>query len=111
MWSVIHESRVRRVTAECLGVRAEELSASVQLLDDLAVDALDLADLAAMLENEFHVAVPDEALVGVRTYEDLVGAVDELVRCDARRRIERYEAANQRALAASRAARVAGVKA
>jgi acyl carrier protein len=72
--------RVRRVVVDCLGIGADELSTGVSLTDDLAVDSLDLVDLAVALEAEFGIAVPDVALYETRTYGDLVDAIDTLMR-------------------------------
>ena len=71
---------MRRVAADCLGIGADELSAGVSLTEDLAVDSLDLVDLAMALEAEFGIAVPDVVLDAVRSYGELVEAVEALVR-------------------------------
>jgi acyl carrier protein len=73
------DARMRRVVADCLGIGADDLSAGVLLTEDLAADSLDLVDLAAALEAEFRIAVPDVVLTETRTYGDLVHAVDALV--------------------------------
>jgi acyl carrier protein len=83
---IVVDARVRRVVADCLGTDADELSAGVSLSDDLAVDSLDRVDLAVALEAEFGIAVPDVVLGGTRTYDDLVDAIETLVR--ARREVE-----------------------
>jgi acyl carrier protein len=70
------EPRVRRVVAEQLGVSAEELTSDVSLTDDLAADSLDLLELTLALEGEMGIAVPESALDGVRTFGDLLQAVD-----------------------------------
>jgi acyl carrier protein len=80
------EPRVRRVVAEQLGVNADELAAHVSLTDDLAVDSLDLLDLALALEGELGIAIPEAALDEVRTFGDLVATAQDLTR--KRRRAE-----------------------
>src|SRR5207244_4186303 len=70
----------RGVVAEHLGVGEEELAPEVSLSDDLAVDSLDLVDLALVLEGEFGITVPEAVLEDVRTYGELVKSVEALVR-------------------------------
>jgi acyl carrier protein len=79
MWKSYVETRVRRVVADCLGTGADELSTGVSLTEDLAADSLDLVDVAMALEAEFRIAVPDVVLDDMRTYGDLVEAIDALV--------------------------------
>jgi len=74
------EPRVRRLVAEHLGVAEEELSPDLSLVEDLAADSLDFAELGLAVEEELDLAVPDEMLDGVRTYGDLVEAAISLVR-------------------------------
>src|SRR4029450_7461549 len=70
MWSLV-EPRVRRLGAERLGVTEEELSPELSLVDDLAADSLDFAELALAVEEELDLSVPDDALDSVRTYGEL----------------------------------------
>ena len=69
------EPRVRRVVAEHLGVGAEELARDVSLTDDLAADSLDLLELALGIESELGITIPEATLDAVRTFGDLIGAV------------------------------------
>jgi acyl carrier protein len=66
------EPRVRRVVAEHLGVTEEELSPELSLVEDLAADSLDFAELGLAVEEELDLAVPEDVLGGVRTFGDLV---------------------------------------
>ena len=74
------EPRVRRVVAEHLGVNAEELARDVSLTDDLAADSLDLLELALAIEGELGIIIPESTLDTVRTFGDLVGAVQVITR-------------------------------
>ncbi|HJQ83061.1 MAG TPA: acyl carrier protein [Candidatus Binatia bacterium] len=69
------ESRVRRVVADQLGVTDEDLTADVSLTDDLAADSLDLLELALVLEGDLGIDLPESTLDDVRTFGDLVAAV------------------------------------
>ena len=74
------EPHVRCLVADHLGVGPEDLAPEVSLSDDLAADSLDLVELALVLEGEFGITVPEAVLEEVRTYGELVGAVEVLVR-------------------------------
>src|SRR4029450_3554015 len=73
MWRIV-EPRVRRLVAEHLGVTEDELSPELSLVEDLAADSLDFAELGLAVEEELDVAVPDDVLDAGRTYCDLVEA-------------------------------------
>jgi acyl carrier protein len=77
---------IRRVVAERLGVEVEELTPEVSLVDDLAADSLDVLELAVALEDELGVSVPEPVLRGIRTYRDLVEAVQVSARLAAGKR-------------------------
>src|SRR5438067_133227 len=68
------EPRVRCLVADTLGVGIDELAPDVSLTDELAADSLDLAELAARLEAELGLVVPDRVVERLRTYGDLVRA-------------------------------------
>src|SRR5437762_2295625 len=89
MWPAVFsndiEPRARGIVAERLGVGPEELRPDVSLADELAVDSLDLIDLALALEAEWGVVLRRRALESVRTYGDLLAAVAAAPRRGARR--------------------------
>jgi acyl carrier protein len=76
----IVEPRLRRLVADHLGVAEEELSADLSLVEDLAADSLDFAELALAAEDELDLAIPEHALDGVRTYGELIEVVVSLAR-------------------------------
>ena len=82
---MLSEARIRRVAADQLGVDPGELRPEVSLVDDLAVDSLDLVDLALVLEDECGVTMRRRALESVRTYGDLLAAMTAAGRRAARR--------------------------
>src|SRR5436309_9252363 len=74
------EPRLRRLVAEHLGVDPEELRPEVSLIDELAVDSLELVELALALEGELGIDIPERTIDEIRTYGDLVGAALALAR-------------------------------
>ena len=47
------EDRVRKIVAEQLGVKEEEVKAEASFVDDLGADSLDTVELVMALEEEF----------------------------------------------------------
>jgi acyl carrier protein len=78
--------RLRGVVADAIGVDAEQLDAAVSLGNDLAVDSLDLIELAGRIEDAFDVALPERELGAVTTFGDLLAVVTALVACRMRAR-------------------------
>src|SRR5881396_4321314 len=78
------EPRVRCLVADTLGVGIDELAPDVSLTDELAADSLDLVELAARLEAELGLVVPDRVVERLRTYGDLVRAAVAAARSGAR---------------------------
>ncbi len=73
------EPRIRRLVAECLGVTIEELIPEASLADELAVDSLDLLEVAMAIEADVGISVSERRLEEVRSYGDLVAMVASLV--------------------------------
>ena len=63
------EDRVRKIVAEQLGVKEEEVKAEASFVDDLGADSLDTVELVMALEEEFDVNVEEEELEGVNTIQ------------------------------------------
>ena len=68
------EPRLRRLVADHLGVSPEDLRPEVSLTDDLAVDSLELVELALAVEVELGIDIPERTIDEIRTYGDLVRA-------------------------------------
>jgi acyl carrier protein len=73
------ERRLRALVAERLGVGEHELETNASLRDDLAVDSLDLVEVAVAIEEAWDVTLPDRLLAQVRTYGELASATMDLV--------------------------------
>ena len=80
MLQALLEPRVRCLVADTLGVGIDELGVEVSLTDDLAADSLDLAELAARLEADLGLVMPDRVVDHLRTYGDLVRAATAAAR-------------------------------
>ena len=63
------EDRVRKIVAEQLGVKEEEVKAEASFVDDLGADSLDSVELVMALEEEFETEIPDEEAEKITTVQ------------------------------------------
>tara|TARA_Y100001949_G_C15906930_1_gene295138 strand:- start:584 stop:865 length:282 start_codon:yes stop_codon:yes gene_type:complete len=54
------EERVKKIVAEQLGVKEEDVKPESSFVDDLGADSLDTVELVMALEEEFETEIPDE---------------------------------------------------
>lgn len=71
------EERVRKIVAEQLGVKAEELKNDASFVDDLGADSLDTVELVMALEEEFETEIPDQDAEKITTVKDVVSYITE----------------------------------
>ncbi len=70
------EERVRKIVAEQLGVKEEELKNSASFVDDLGADSLDTVELVMALEEEFETEIPDEEAEKITTIQEAIDYID-----------------------------------
>ena len=70
------EERVKKIVAEQLGVKAEEVVNSASFVDDLGADSLDTVELVMALEEEFDTEIPDEQAVKITTVQEAIDYVN-----------------------------------
>ena len=63
------EDRVRKIVAEQLGVKEEEVKAEASFVDDLGADSLDTVELVMALEEEFETEILDEEAEKITTVQ------------------------------------------
>jgi len=66
------------IMADRLGVPEQDITPDTLFKDDLAVDSLDIYDLAMALEEEFNVEIPPERMNDVEKVEDVIHILKEL---------------------------------
>ncbi len=54
------EERVKKIVAEQLGVKLDEVTNDASFVEDLGADSLDTVELVMALEEEFETEIPDE---------------------------------------------------
>ena len=71
------EERVKKIVAEQLGVKEEEVQSSASFVEDLGADSLDTVELVMAFEEEFGIEIPDDAAETIQTVGDAVKFISE----------------------------------
>ncbi|GAA0892218.1 acyl carrier protein [Fulvivirga kasyanovii] len=72
-------SEVRDILTKDVGIMESEISMDCDLLKDLGLDSLDLADLVFRLEVRFNIRIKDEDMAGIKTIGDIVDYLDTVI--------------------------------
>ena len=73
------EERVKKIVAEQLGVKEEDVSNNASFVDDLGADSLDTVELVMALEEEFETEIPDDEAEKITTVQLAISYVSENV--------------------------------
>ena len=71
------EDRVKKIVAEQLGVKEDEVSNESSFVDDLGADSLDTVELVMALEEEFDTENPDEEAEQITTVQLAINYINE----------------------------------
>ena len=71
------EERVKKIVAEQLGAKEEDVVESASFVDDLGADSLDTVELVMALEEEFETDIPDEEAEKLTTVKSAIDYVKE----------------------------------
>ena len=69
------EERVKKIVAEQLGVKEEEVKTEASFVEDLGADSLDTVELVMALEEEFETEIPDEEAEKITTVQQAIDYV------------------------------------
>ena len=69
------EERVKKIVAEQLGVKGEEVTNTASFVEDLGADSLDTVELVMALEEEFETEIPDEEAEKITTVQAAIDYV------------------------------------
>lgn len=72
-------SEVRDILTKDVGIMESEIAMDCDLLKDLGLDSLDLADLVFRLEVRFNIRIKDEDMIGIKTVEDIVNYLEAVI--------------------------------
>ena len=70
------EGRVKKIVAEQLGVKEEEVLSAASFVEDLGADSLDTVELVMALEEEFETEIPDEEAEKITTVQQAIDFVN-----------------------------------
>ena len=70
------EERVKKIVAEQLGVKEEEVKNEASFVEDLGADSLDTVELVMALEEEFETEIPDEEAEKITTVQQAIDYVN-----------------------------------
>ena len=70
------EERVKKIFAEQLGVKEEDIQNSASFVEDLGADSLDTVELVMALEEEFETEIPDEDAENITTVQHAIDYVE-----------------------------------
>ena len=66
------DERVKKIVAEQLGVKEDEIQNSASFVEDLGADSLDTVELVMALEEEFDLEIADEDAEKISTVNEAV---------------------------------------
>jgi acyl carrier protein len=70
------EERVKKIVAEQLGVKLEDVSNNASFVEDLGADSLDTVELVMALEEEFETEIPDEEAEKITNVQEAINYVN-----------------------------------
>lgn len=64
------EQKIKRVIAEQLGVKVEEVHNNLNFISDLGADSLDTVEMVMAFEEEFNTEISDDEAEGLLTVQN-----------------------------------------
>ncbi|GAB1257335.1 MAG: acyl carrier protein [Cellvibrionaceae bacterium] len=71
------DERVKKIVAEQLGVKEEDVKNEASFVEDLGADSLDTVELVMALEEEFETEIPDEEAEKITTVQLAINYINE----------------------------------
>ncbi len=70
--------QVKNLLIDELQIEAEDITMEAELVNDLGINSLELADLVLLCEERFHIEINDEDIHQFLTVGDVVGYLEKL---------------------------------
>ena len=71
--------KLKELLVEQLGVDEGDITPDTDIMEDLGADSLDVAELIAMLEDEFNILITDERIRELVTVGDVSDFIEKLI--------------------------------
>ncbi|MGQ9425302.1 acyl carrier protein [Gilvimarinus sp. F26214L] len=71
------DERVKKIVAEQLGVKEEDVKNEASFVEDLGADSLDTVELVMALEEEFETEIPDEEAEKITTVQLAIDYINQ----------------------------------
>ena len=75
---MIYET-VRELLAHQLEIDPAQIGPQTDILEDLGADSLDIVELVMAIEEEYDIVITDERAANVRTVEQLVDMLEDIL--------------------------------
>lgn len=70
--------KLASILEDSFGIPAEDIRPDTMIIEDLAIDSLDLYELVIAMEEEFAIEFPQERINEIETIEDVVRILKEV---------------------------------
>lgn len=71
------EERVIEIVSEQMGVSKDQITRETSFINDLNADSLDTVELVMEFEEEFEIAIPDDAAEKIQTVGQAIDYIDK----------------------------------
>ena len=71
------DKKVIEIMANYLGLKEEEITSDMDLMDDLNINSYDIMSIVGKFEDEFDIEITDEDIRNFRTVKDVLSYINE----------------------------------
>jgi acyl carrier protein len=71
------ETKIKQIIAEKFGVSKDQVVPQANFVEDLGADSLDQVELIMLLEDAFHIEIPDEEADQLKTVKDIIDYLEK----------------------------------
>ena len=71
------DKKVIEIMANYLGLKEEEITSDMDLMDDLNINSYDIMSIIGRFEDEFDIEVPDEDIRNFITVADVINYINK----------------------------------
>ncbi len=72
-------TRIKEIISNVTGIEPQQIGDDASYVDDLQLDSLSLLEIGVDVDYEFKLGVPEERLGEIRTVDDAVALVQEVL--------------------------------